>query len=197
MTVNTILVFDTETTGLLPKNISKVDIKNLPYVVQMSWVIFDLELKKVIKTQDYIVKVDSHISNFEIHGINDLISQEKGVEIGRVMKEFFCDLNEIDLLVAHNFNFDSSMIEIELLRLKRNLEIKWLYKKDYYCTMMATVQFCELESKFYGTYKWPKLCELYELMWGYQFENQHNSLADVNATLRCYLKFVHDINLYN
>ena len=194
MTVNTILVFDTETTGLLPKNISKVDIKNLPYVVQMSWVIFDLELKKVIKTQDYIVKVDSHISNFEIHGINDLISQEKGVEIGRVMKEFFCDLNEIDLLVAHNFNFDSSMIEIELLRLKRNLEIKWLYKTDYYCTMMATIDFCKLESKFYRSFKYPSLQQLHFKLFKSEFQNAHNSLVDVNATLRCYLKFVHDIN---
>jgi DNA polymerase III epsilon subunit-like protein len=197
MTVNTILVFDTETTGLLPKNISKVDIKNLPYVVQMSWVIFDLELKQIIKTKDYIVKVDSHIANSDIHGINDLISQEKGVEIGGVLKEFFCDIKEVDLLVAHNYSFDSSMIEIELLRLKRNLEIKYFKKRDYYCTMMGTIDFCELESKFYGSFKYPKLCELYELMFGYQFENQHNSLADVNATLRCYLKFVHDINLYN
>ena len=192
MTVNTILVFDTETTGLLPKN--KVDIENLPYVVQISWVIYDLELKHVIKEKDFIVKVNNHISNSDIHGINDLISQEKGVDIGGVMKEFICDMNEVDLLICHNYGFDSKMIEIELLRLKRNLEIKLFKKRPYYCTMMETIDFCGLESNFYGTYKWPKLCELYELMFDCQFENMHNSLADVNATLRCYLKFAHGID---
>ena len=194
MTVNTILVFDTETTGLLPKNISKVDIKNLPYVVQISWVIFDLELKQIIKTQDYIVKVDSHIANSNIHGINDLISQEKGVDIGGVMKEFFCDLNEIDLLVAHNYGFDAKMIEIELLRLKRNLEIKWLYKTDYYCTMMRTIDFCKLEGKFYRSYKYPKLQELHVKLFDFEFIGAHNALADVNSTLKCYLKFAHGID---
>jgi DNA polymerase III alpha subunit (gram-positive type) len=191
----TILIFDTETTGLIPKNIDKVDINNLPCVVQMSWIIFDLELKKKIKTKDYIIKVNSHIANFEIHGINDLISQEKGVEIGFVLKDFICDMNEVDLLVAHNYSFDSKMIEIELSRLKRNLEIKFFKKKDYYCSMMATIEFCKLESKFFRSFKFPRLQELHVKLFDFEFIGAHNSLADVNATLKCYLKFVHDIDI--
>jgi DNA polymerase III epsilon subunit-like protein len=196
MTVKTILVFDTECTSLLPKikNITKFNVKEFPHIVQISWVVYDLELKKVIKTKDFIVKVDVHISNSQIHGITDDISQEKGVDISFVLGQFVEDFVEVDQIICHNYNFDSLVIEAELFRLERKKEIKWMYNKDYYCTMLQTINFCKLEGKFYGTYKWPKLCELYELMFGYQFENQHNSLADVNATLRCYLKFVHDIN---
>ena len=192
----TILVFDTECTSLLPKNknVTTFNVKEFPYIVQISWVIFDLELKKVIKTKDFIVKCPVHIMNSNIHGITDDISQEKGVDICYALGEFVEDMMNVDLLVAHNYSFDTKIIEAEFCRLNKTKEIQWMMKKNYYCTMMGTIDFCELESKFYGTYKWPKLCELYELMFGYQFENQHNSLADVNATLRCYLKFVHDIN---
>jgi len=195
MTVKTILVFDTETTGLLPKNknVNNFSIKNFPYVVQMSWKIYDLELQKVIKTKDFIVKVSDHISNSQIHGITDLISQEKGVDIGKVLCEFIEDFVNVDLLVAHNFAFDSKVVEAELYRLNRMKQIKWLYEKPFYCTMLETIEYCQLEG-LYG-FKWPKLVELYKLMFGSEFQNAHNSLEDVKATLRCYLKFTHGIDI--
>ena len=196
MTVKTILVFDTECTSLLPKikNITKFNVKEFPYVVQMSWIVYDLELKKVIKTKDFIVKVDVHISNSQIHGITDDISQEKGVDIGGVLGQFVEDIMEVDMLVAHNYGFDTRVIEAELFRLDKTKEIQWLYKKDYYCTMMETIDFCGLEGKFYGSFKYARLQELHIKLFNCEFQNAHNSLADVNSTLRCYLKFAHGID---
>jgi DNA polymerase III epsilon subunit-like protein len=40
-------------------------------------------------------------------------------------------------------------------------------------------------------YKWPKLTELYEKLFGQLPAVSHNSLADVHACLRCYLKMRH------
>jgi DNA polymerase III epsilon subunit-like protein len=40
-------------------------------------------------------------------------------------------------------------------------------------------------------YKWPKLTELYENLFGELPAVSHNSMADVNACLRCYLKMRH------
>lgn len=195
MTVKTILVFDTETTGLLPKikKITKFNTKDFPHIVQMSWVVYDIELKQIIKTQDFILKVDSHISNSQIHGISDDISQEKGVDIGFVLRQFVEDFVEVDQIICHNYNFDSKIVEAELFRLDKNKEIKWMSQKPFYCTMLKTIEYCQLEG-LYG-FKWPKLVELYKLMFGSEFANQHNSMADVNATLRCYLKFAHGIDI--
>ena len=192
---HTIICFDTETTGLLPKNknVNNFNTKDFPHIVQISWVIYDIEHKKVIKTKDFIVKCPVHISNSQIHGITDLISQEKGVDIGKVLCEFVEDFVEVGLLVCHNYAFDSKIVEAELFRLDRMKEIKWLREKPSYCTMLETIEYCQLEG-LYG-FKWPKLVELFELMFGTVFENQHNSLADVNATLKCYLKFKHNIDI--
>ena len=197
MTVKTILVFDTECTSLLPKikNITKFNVKEFPHTVQMSWVVYDLELKKVIKTKDFIVKCPVHILNSQIHGITDDISQEKGVDIGFVLGEFVEDFVNVDLLVAHNYSFDTKIIEAELFRLNKNKEIKWMYDKDYYCTMMSTIQFCELEGKFYRSFKYPTLQQLHIKLFNCEFSNSHNSLADSQSTLRCYLKFAHGIDL--
>lgn len=195
MTVKTILVFDTETTGLLPKinNVTTFNVANFPHVVQISWVIYDLELKKVIKTKDFIVKCPVHISNSNIHGITDDISQEKGVNIGFVLGQFVEDFVEVDQIICHNYNFDSKIVEVELFRLERNEEIKWMRKKPSYCTMMSTIQYCGLEGKFYGSYKYPRLQELHVKLFNCEFQNAHNSLADVKSTLNCYLKFAHGI----
>jgi len=40
-------------------------------------------------------------------------------------------------------------------------------------------------------YKWPKLTELHEKLFGQLPAVSHNSLADVHACLRCYLKMRH------
>lgn len=193
----TILVFDTECTSLLPKikNITKFNVKEFPHIVQISWVIYDLELKKIIKTKNFIVKCPIHIMNSQIHGITDDISQEKGVDIGSALTEFVEDMSEIDLLVAHNFAFDTKIIEAELFRLDKNKEIKWKKTKPFYCMMMETIEYCQLEGKFYGSYKYPRLQELHVKLFNCEFQNAHNSLADVNATLKCYLKFKHNIDI--
>ena len=38
----------------------------------------------------------------------------------------------------------------------------------------------------YGGYKYPKLGELYYKLFNKHFNNQHNAMADVEATYECY-----------
>lgn len=192
---NTIIFFDTETTGLLPKikNMNRLNVNEYPHIVQISWIIYDLDLKKIIKTADYIIKCPIHIMNSNIHGVTDEISQEKGVEIGKVIGEFFVDMYECDLNVAHNHAFDKKVIHAEMLRLDRLKEFDLFSEKLSYCTMMETKNFCQLDG-MYGNFKWPKLQELHLKLFGEEFKGCHNSLCDVTATLNCYLKFVHRID---
>lgn len=56
------------------------------------------------------------------------------------------------------------------------------------CTMKKTVDFCHLPGT-YG-YKFPKLKELYKILFGYEFSNAHNATSDVDATAKCYFELV-------
>ena len=58
-----LIVFDTETTGLIPKKSSLYSKKvNNPYIVQLSWLVFDTIENKLDGTYDYIVKLPEGIT---------------------------------------------------------------------------------------------------------------------------------------
>ena len=60
-----------------------------------------------------------------------------------------------------------------------------LYEKEHICTMNASTDFCKIPGP-YG-YKWPKLEELYKILFDESF-NAHNALDDIRATTRCFWK---------
>ena len=81
------LVFDVETTGLLPKQSQnqRISISDYPYIIQLSFVIYDLEQRKIIKTYDSYIKIpetviiSQYVSN--LTGITNEICNSKGVPI--------------------------------------------------------------------------------------------------------------------
>ena len=116
-----IITFDTETTGL-PK-IKMINEKTLhlwPHIVQFSYVIYNNETNKVLKTVDHIVKVPDHVliteENSNIHGITDSMSKTRGQDIKEVLRAFMEDYNNADIVVAHNMEFDFNIIKVELMR---------------------------------------------------------------------------------
>ncbi len=51
-----ILIFDVETTGLLPKIIKNEDIDKYPYIIQLSYILFDKDRNKIEeKFDNYII----------------------------------------------------------------------------------------------------------------------------------------------
>ena len=55
-----ILVFDTETTGLPEKNASIYDTDKWPHIVQLSYVLYDMETNHSI-IQDNYIKIDESV----------------------------------------------------------------------------------------------------------------------------------------
>ena len=168
-----ILVFDTETTNLIKKDLNDV------YVIQLSWILFDIDSYKQ-EENDYILRVPVKINNSSIHGITKNIS-DNGYYISEIIGIFLEDVKKCDILVGHNLQFDMNMVEIELSRLGLEDEIDMLYSKKYFDTMREG-------KKYLNEKKFPKLQELYKTLFKKNFENAHNALFDVKATLRCYLK---------
>ena len=213
-----VLVFDTETTGLPSSKFINPDELNLwPHIVQFSYVLYDTELNDIVKSSDTIVKVKDDIiiseESIRIHGITNDNSKRNGKHIDLVLKDFFDDFRNCDLLVGHNISFDINMVKVELLRLiyECNLSIssdeKKSYKYDLHyltnfnnicCTLKDSIKFCDIKTldKYGKEYqKFPKLIELHKKLFESTPNNLHNSFNDILVTLRCYMKLKHNIDL--
>jgi DNA polymerase III epsilon subunit-like protein len=117
------LVFDTETTGLpLTKGIKGVNPNpdNWPYIVQLSFMVYDDHLKKITTMSDQIVRVPNGvvIPNVcaKIHGITTEMSLTKGISIQSAIRFFMHAFMNVDVIVAHNAMFDLNMIKSAILR---------------------------------------------------------------------------------
>lgn len=229
MEIQTILVFDVETTGLLSRvsakrklnsdkteNPPEENLDDLPYVTQLSFILYDIIQKKVIKSYDSYIRLEPHITMpekvTEITGITSELLNEQGKDIVEGLTELYTAYCQCDVVVAHNFEFDSRMVLIEI---KRNYEkiradirphICWMFNPMYckityvllHCTMKSNIERCNLKqmSSYGKEYtKFPKLSELYEFLFQSVPDNLHNSMIDVLACLRCYLKTEFDIDI--
>lgn len=202
-----ILVFDTETTGLLPRNFNaeKNNLHNLPYIVQLSFIIYDDINNKLLTTYDSIVKmpdgVDIPEESSNIHGITNDISKKQGSYIKDVLKVLKAAIENVNCIVAHNFEFDINMICIECMR--NDMEIELLENNPLIiCTMKQSKELCNIEAvgKRGDKYiKYPKLSELHNKLFNNEPNNLHNSFIDVIVCLRCFymMFFKKDICLIN
>ena len=150
----------------------------------------------------------------KITGITKEMCREKGVPIQTALAEFYHDYISCDKAIAHNFEFDCNVLRAEI---RRNMTIllatcplileifrlRFLIERDMQCvcTMLTTTDLCKLEHKtppsqttlmlesvgIPRSYKWPKLSELHNHLFGYVPDNLHNSLMDILVCLRCYL----------
>ena len=203
-----VLVFDTETTGLQVKGASIYDKSKWPYIIQLSYIYYDLSNNSALIKNEYI-KLDRSITisqeSYNIHNISREILDAQGINIVDALKDFNECLKVCDVVVGHNISFDKRLIFVECFRhnvkqyfteFKDNVMIQ----KQEFCTMKNTANFCKLErlsatNKYH--YKYPKLSELYALLFPNESlpTNLHNSLTDAVMTLRCYIKYVYNFDI--
>jgi DNA polymerase III epsilon subunit-like protein len=213
-----ICVFDVETTGLLPKlslYSTQKSQEPLPYITQLSYALYHLESRQLIKTYNEYVRVPANVLISEkvstLTGITREKLDQSGIDINTVLESFYDAYNRSDIAVAHNIEFDGRMIELET---KRHFQLQLLldssnlsiFADQIYndkvrakyrmtdiksvCTMKTSVDLCNIEKiNSRGPYiKFPSLCELYEKLFNESPKNLHNSMVDVLVCLRCYLK---------
>lgn len=203
-----VLVFDTETSGLPEKGASIYHHSKWPYIIQISYILYDLSDNSVIIKDSY-VKIDNSIvippDSFDKHHLTHEILNERGINIIQAMKEFNEYLKIADLVVGHNISFDKRMVFVECFRHRINqyftlFKGKEKINKPEFCTMKNTTEYCKIErlSKTNTLYyKTPSLTELYlKLFPNVNLpKNLHNSLVDVLITLRCYIKYQHNFDI--
>lgn len=203
-----ILVFDTETTGLPEKDASIYNFNQWPHIIQLSYIFYDMSNNNVIVKDNYI-KIDSNIEiteeSFNTHKISREFLDLNGKHIIPTLNEFNKYLKLCDIVVGHNISFDKRMIFVESLRNKvqqnfTTYENNKKITKMEYCTMKNTKEFCNIIAltKTNKTYiKQPKLIELYSSLFPETPipKELHNSLVDILCTLRCYIKYVYNIDI--
>lgn len=183
-----ILVFDTETTGKANLNLPIQD-ESQPRLVQLGAILMD-DKHRVMGELNVIIKPDGWTIPKEasdIHGITQEFAEAFGVDLYLVVALFTSFITRAHVLVAHNFQFDALIINSEWWRMSN--EMAFTDDQVKFCTMNATTDVCKLPGK-YGSYKWPKLQEAHQHLFGEQFEGAHDAMADVRACARVYRRLM-------
>src|SRR5210317_1044263 len=178
------IAFDFETSGLPTgrrvKRVTQETLSNFDTcrAVSLSAARFS-QRGRLIKTFDAIIRPDDFTigeDSTEIHGI----THERAMKEGRPFPEVFRDFMEFigprtKTLVAHNAQFDESVLRSEMLR--HGLDTNQIEDLVIRCTLQL------YKDRFLGTIK---LTNLYKDIFGEEFDNAHNSLADSIACGKVY-----------
>lgn len=209
-----ILVFDTETTGLIQNK--NGPLSNYPYITQFSFIVYDIEKESIRSSFNAYIKIPSSVMIPEVvtnlTGIDNEKCEKEGIPITQALGIFYHAANLCDCIVGHNIDFDIQMVNAETMRNMKNLtifpDIIDLFDKnklvskgiDIDCTMKLSIDMCNLfrtNEKNQKYKKFPKLAETYFHIFNEHPENLHNSIIDTLICLRCYLKIKYDIHINN
>jgi len=176
------IIFDTETTGLIPKDSSNTyyHYKNTSkYVntrmIQISYEILDTTLQVIISRNFYINETET-VSNSDFHNITKDLLEKKGIKMNQFCDIFTEDLNICSKIIAHNLQFDYYILMSELYRFGFTDIINKVNTMKLCCSMNKTKHFVCHNKKY------PKLLELYNYANNSNLKelpNAHNSLFDV------------------
>jgi len=199
-----LLIFDTETTGLpIGRNPSILEKDAWPYIVQLSYILYDTETNIVIDYIDSIIKTPENISiskeSENIHRISNSKMREFGLNIKTELKLFNEAITKCDIIIGHNISFDKRVVMVECLRNSIYQQFTVAQnRKPEFCTMKNSVNICKIpviNKKGEQYYKYPKLIELHKHLFNSVPNGLHNSMVDVIACLRCYIKIKNDLDV--
>jgi len=166
-----IAVFDTETTGLLKPSPAGLD--KQPRIIELYACVIDEEFN-MLREYESFYNIDFPLPDIipKITGITDkmLIGQPRFMNEYGKLAEFFTG---VDVMVAHNLNFDSSMLANELLRIDKLIKFPW--PRHHLCTVEAS-----MKVRGYRL----KLSNLHQEMTGKGFADAHRARNDVMALVR-------------
>jgi len=197
------LIIDVETTGLPIRNglkygefppYEKLNLYDTSRIVQITLMLCNENLEQV-ELKDFIIKADNFsIDNSSFHGITNEISENKGVPFSEVVEVIKLYLPKVSYIIAHNLNFDISILYSELYRLNMHSIIYEVKSKGMICSMKDTKNIVKSTNN-YGI-KDPSLKELYYFVFQKDMENAHNSKYDV-INLHLSIKNLFDNNKLN
>jgi DNA polymerase III epsilon subunit-like protein len=199
-----ILLLDTETNGL-PKNkfASVTESAAWPAILQLSWAIYEvagtdlrpLEARDIGLALDPAIAWDTGAA--AIHGISESEARY-GTPPADAFRELAAALrNDIDVVVAHNLEFDKPVICAAAHR--AGVPDVWPAGVGEFCTMRATRDLIRIPSPSWSrtdggpraksAFKAPKLNELYAWLYGHVYDisgaTLHTAASDTHCLGQC------------
>lgn len=168
------IVFDTETTGLIQHLSTPLD--RQPEIIELCAIKLDdrtLEEQGMINflIRPKILPLPAKITEITKLIDTDLINQLPFARRVAEITQFF--LGE-DTWVAHNCAYDTGMFLLELRRVQREFKFPW-----------ASNQLCTVELTKHLKGHRLKLGELHEVLTGEPLVNAHRAEQDVRGLIRC------------
>ena len=200
MTVTTVppvyLFFDTETNGLPQDyNAPPEQTSNWPRMIQLAYLMV-ADTGRTVHEESCLVKPDGWqglpAEITQLTGITPSQLELEGRPLADVLGRFNTAVEAAAVVVAHNLQFDMSVVSAEMVR----LQLSWHSPpKRQFCTMKsdAVARYCGIPAlggryNHRQRYKWPKLVELHRRLFGEDFTGAHNALNDVRALARCFFE---------
>lgn len=200
-----ITFFDTETTGLpLNWKAPMTDLDNWPRVIQLAWRRTDFAGNRLgggnhlIYPDGWRVPDGSDGKDWTFwreHGFTTEKCLSEGLPMPEVADRFLEDLAASQYLVSHNMSYDHNVLGAEFLRYGKRSKGG---RPTRICTKEASTPFCKIPfpgRRMYPgragqDYKWPKLVELHNKLFGKGFEDAHDADGDVAALASCFFELV-------
>lgn len=186
-----VLVFDTETTGLPPRNgrlyawVTDAAAWDVCRLVQLAYETYDYDetdgTATLLERRDFTVRPEGFEipeAATKVHGISTQHALEHGVPLSEALDALAAATSDADTLVSHNNQFDDMVIQSELYRLGRKRDVRaWTRRERADTMLMGTLQH----------QRWPKLAFLYRRCFGRDPEGQmHSAGADTTACAEIY-----------
>jgi DNA polymerase-3 subunit alpha len=185
-----IIVFDTETTGL-PVTISfgkyfppsELIYYNNSRIIDIAYIVYRPD-GKLVKKVEYLIKPNGFIiENSHIHGISHNTALTSGVDINVALNSLYSDLLTANKIVAHNLIFDINVIMSEAYRASHFDLYKLISKIERVCTMkLAKIKLI--------LPKYPKLTDLYTILFKEKWAQPHRAMADTEICAKCFFRLM-------
>lgn len=190
-----ILVYDTETTGLVKG--TDYTSPTMPLLAAITAILYDTNDHRIVSSINSMVFPEDWVITKEASDVNGLthdILCKLGMPISVLLPACMALMTKADLRVAHNAEFDAMVIASALWRhiIKEDSEetahnlIKFWLDLPSYCTMKEAKAIVNAKNKR-GQVKYPRLTEAYKFFFDRDLNRAHSANADAIATLEIYL----------
>ncbi|MBQ7252256.1 MAG: 3'-5' exonuclease [Kiritimatiellae bacterium] len=174
-----LLFFDTETDGL-PRG------RCMPHLVSLAWRLTDedgflvSEGARLIRPEGFEIP----FSATEVHGISQARALAEGTDEREALEAFAADARQATAYVAHNLAFDEGVLRAAFRR--RGLPSPFRLFVRRVCTMEESTRFCAIPGRAGAGFKYPRLGELYRILFSRERRGAHDAAQDVATLARCY-----------
>lgn len=167
------IIFDTETTGLLKASI--VDLDKQPKIIELAAIKVDDKTLEEVDRIEFLVQPGHELPK-EIIKITGLTDEK--LKDAKTFEHHYPKLVDFFLgekyLVAHNISFDMGMLKNDLARIGRMTQFPY-----------PPVQICTVNQTFKIKGYRLNLSALHQHLFGETFKEAHRAMTDVEALTRC------------